>query len=165
MKTASKWKISGAAAVLVTASVVVVAATSTGGPTIEKVSEIVPAVSDQQGTTDQLPKPVAETFAPAGIDPADTRFVGESTDLKYYAAPLGDEEICLITVNGQGSAVMMGCTLVEGFEGLRVANGDMTEEAWLVAATGAQKALDSADRNEWVQTAPNFLVKSASQRD
>lgn len=165
MKTTSKWKISGAAAVLMAASVAVVAGSSPSGPTIEKVSEIVPAVSEQQSKMDQLPKSAAKTFAPVGIDPTATRFVGESTDLKYFAAPLGNKEICLITVNGQGSAVMMGCTLVKGFEGLRVANGDKTEEAWLVAAPGAQKALDSADRSQWVQTAPNFLVKSASQRN
>lgn len=163
MKTASKWKISGAAAVLAAASVAMIATSSTGGPKIENVSDIVPSFSGEQRVADQLPKSAARTFAPAGIDSETTRFVGESTVLKYYAAPLGNEEICLIAVDGQGSATQMGCTIVKGFEGLRVANGEMTEQAWLVAATGAEKTLDSVDRREWKQTAPNFLVKSASQ--
>lgn len=165
MKTARKWRISGAIALVATACGAVIASSSTGGPPIEKASEIVPAFSEQQGKVDQLPAPAAMTFLPAGIDPATTRLVGESTEFKYYAAPLGGEEICLITVNGQGSAVMMGCTVVKGFEGLRVSLRDKTGDAWLVAATGAEKALDSTDRSQWVQTAPNFLVRSDSQRE
>ncbi|GHD11017.1 hypothetical protein [Zhihengliuella salsuginis] len=159
MKTARRWRIAGAAAVLAVGST---ALAGCSGPTYDDASEIVPSFAGEQAAKDHLPEP-ADTFIPEDMDPAKTRLVGQSADLQYFAAPLGDEEICLIPVNGQGDATMMGCTSVDGFGGLRVANGDKTEEAWLVATSEAQEILSGVDQSQWEQKSPNLLVKNAPE--
>lgn len=121
------------------------------GPQVESASEIVPSLTAEQRTKDQLPAPAAEIFSSESVAPASTRFVGQSDDFQYFTALKGDEEICLIPVDDQGGADMMGCTYVTGFEGLGVAFGYDDEEARLVTPARAEKAMNGADGAGWEQ--------------
>ncbi len=156
-----RWKPALSAALIVGAGSAVIAASAPGWQRIEKAADIVPAMSTTQQASDQLPAKAAKTFAPTGIDLGSTRFLGRGKNLEYYAAPLGSDRICIVTVGSGGIGKMMGCTLLKGFEeyGLRVANPDKSEEAWLLVPNCMQVAVSKDASVKWAEKANNFLVK------
>jgi hypothetical protein len=162
---ARKWKIPAAIALGIGVSATLIAASTSSGPTIKSAADIVPSLAHAQLVSDKLPEAAAKAFRGTGIDPANTRYLGNNENLQYFSVPQGSDKICVITVGADGRGLGMSCTYVEGFEayGLSVANPDKTNEAWLVATAGMKKALSSSTSNgQWVQKTPNFLVKSSA---
>lgn len=159
-----KWKIALTAVAVAGVGVAAVAASSPSEHAVGKAADIVPAMASQQQLSDRLPESAAKTFSSTGIDPASVRLVGKTTNLQYFAAAMGSDQICIVTVGQDGSGQMMGCTFVKGFEGygLRVANPDKSEEAWLVVP-GSTQAAAASDPEKWDATAPNFLVKGSTR--
>lgn len=144
-----KWKIALTAVAVAGVGVAAVAASSPSEHAVGKAADIVPAMASQQQLSDRLPESAAKTFSSTGIDPASVRLVGKTTNLQYFAAAMGSDQICIVTVGQDGSGQMMGCTFVKGFEGygLRVANPDKSEEAWLVVPGSTQAAAASDPEN------------------
>lgn len=128
-------------------------------------TRIVDSLTRAQTATDKLPASALATLPKSGdfaIDPSQTRLVGHSQSLTYYAAPAGDK-ICLIPVNAKGEGPYVGCTLLQGFEGygLKFETPDRKEAGWLVVPAGATKSLDSVRADAgWSQESPNFLVRN-----
>ncbi|MFK0008176.1 hypothetical protein ACIQTZ_14085 [Paenarthrobacter sp. NPDC090520] len=159
-----KWKIAVTVVAVAGVSVAAVAATSPSENAVEKALDIVPAMGVQQQVSDRLPEAASKTFSPTGIDLASVRLVGKTTNAQYFAAAMGTDQICIVTAGHDGSGQMMGCTFVKGFEGygLRVANPDKSEEAWLVVP-GSTQAAAASDPGKWDATASNFLVNETSR--
>jgi hypothetical protein len=128
-------------------------------------TRIVDSLSRAQTETDKIPAPAMATLPKGGhitIDPSQTRLVGHSQSLTFYAAPAGDK-ICLIPVNSKGEGPYVGCTMLKDFEsyGLKFETPDRKEAGWLVVPAGANKSLDSVKSDAgWSQAAPNFLVRN-----
>lgn len=155
-----KWKIALSAAVVAGVGAAAIAASSPAEHAVGKASDIVPSMTVQQQPTDRLPDAASKTFASTGIDLGSVRLLGKTTNLEYFAAGMGTDQICIVTVGQGGTGQMMGCAFVKGFEGygLRVANPDKSEEAWLVVP-GTTEVAASTEPGKWNVAATNFLVK------
>ncbi|MHA7156536.1 hypothetical protein ACX8Z7_00630 [Glutamicibacter endophyticus] len=146
-------------ALITVLSLPMVVACSSAESKIPRASQIVPGFSDVQTATDKLPPEVHATFDGVGIADANSRQVGESGGIRYFAGTREDAEICLVAVELPSTPLMMGCTEIAGFRGLRIKATERAQEAWLVVPGKASEALDSADSETWEQVAPNLLVK------
>lgn len=137
-------------------------------------ARIIPSLSEPQKDTDKIPTtvnpelfsgmPVQDASGRRGIDPTTTRRVGQSATLTYYAAPAGDDMICMIGVDTKtGTSDGAGCAMLKNFEtwGMKTETADGTEAAWLMVPAAVKKYLESvSDESGWVQQSPNFLVRN-----
>jgi len=135
-------------------------------------SRILTTLSEPQQANDKVPMAFQDTdgtivqrdvLKPIGVDAANTRRVGQTRTLTYYAAPAEGDKICVIdVVTAKQTVNSAGCTLLKSFEsyGLKTVTPDGKESAWLVVPAGVEKSLESvADEPGWKQQAPNFLVR------
>lgn len=168
------WMGTGALAgvgLLAGASMLVTALAPTPPDRFLDATRIIPNLSEPQKETDKIPSAVNPEFVSKvfdgsvqkDIDPAATRRVGNSATLTYYAAPAGDDMICIITVaTSTGTSDGLGCVKLSNFEtsGMKVEIADGTEAGWLMVPAAVEKNLESV-KNEpgWTQQAPNFLVR------
>lgn len=133
-------------------------------------TRIIPSLSEPQKDTDKIPPTVdpesvsgiVDGSARKNIDPTKTRRVGQSATVTYYAAPAGDDMICLIDVKtATGTYNGLGCAMLHNFErfGIKVEASDKTEGAWLLVPEAVEKNLESVKNQPgWTRQAPNFLV-------
>lgn len=161
----NKWKLTGVLAVSTGAFVCIIAATSSAPPPISAVSDVVPSFSKSQSVNDKLPDSVLAAFATTGADLENSRFLGSGANLKYFAVAKDAGEICIVTVQIPAKPSGMGCTTLKGFEtyGLRVANAEQTEQAWLVSPKGTDRALKTTGTQDssgagWQQVSSNLLI-------
>lgn len=135
-------------------------------------SRIITTLSEPQKDSDKVPMSFLDAdgtvvehdvLNPIGVDPASTRWVGETSTLTYYAAPAEGDKICVIDVVTKTKTVnSAGCTLLKSFEsfGLKTVTPNGKESAWLVVPAGVEKSLESvADEPGWEQQGPNFLIR------
>lgn len=135
-------------------------------------SRFIPSLSEPQKETDKIPATVnpelysgilvQDESGRRDVDPTMTRRVGHSATLTYYAAPAGEDLICMIGVDtATGTSDGAGCTLLKNFEGYGLKAEYGSETAWLMVPAAVEKNLESV-KNEagWTQQAPNFLVRN-----
>lgn len=81
--------------------------------------------------------------------------------MTYFAAPLGDIDLCVITVGPVADDLSMSCTPVHGVAtyGLRAENLEYGEQAWLIGSEGQSAHLTATEG--WDQEAVNFFVRNS----
>ena len=139
-------------------------------------SRIIPSLSEPQKDTDKIPATVnpelfsymmVDPVSRRDIDPTETRRIGQTSAQTYYAAPAGDDYICMIGVDKKtGTSDGAGCVWLKNFEsyGMKSVTADGKESVWLMVPAGAKKNLDSVkDEPGWTRQAPNFLVRDLNQ--
>jgi hypothetical protein len=139
-------------------------------------SRIIPSLSEPQKDTDKVPATVnpelfsymmVDPVTRADIDPTKTRRVGQTSAQTYYAAPAGDDFICMIGVDIKtGTSDGAGCVMLKNFEsyGMKSVTPDGKESVWLMVPAGVKKNLESVkDEPGWTQQAPNFLVRDLNK--
>lgn len=139
-------------------------------------TRIIPSLSEPQKDTDKLSAAVMDIYGHVeaqtpgqdaivrrDIDPSKTRRVGQSDTFTYYAAPAGDDLICMIPVDAKGEAHGKGCAMLNNFDGsgMKLVFLDGKEAGWLMVPAAVEKNLESVeDEPGWTQQAPNFLVRN-----
>ncbi|MBT2515439.1 hypothetical protein [Arthrobacter sp. ISL-30] len=129
-------------------------------------SRIIPSLSNPQQEADKVPAEIMSRLdrdGYIGIDPSQTRRLGEVDGITFYGVAAGDK-ICMIPVDATGKDNgSMGCGLVKNAEsgGLKLEYRATSQAAWLVVHGAAEKSLESVKGERgWSQLAPNFLVRS-----
>jgi hypothetical protein len=170
------WLSAGAlagAGLLAGTTVLVTASAPTPPDRFLDATRIIPSLSEPQKDTDKIPATVnPELFSHMlaqdasgrrDIDPTKTRRIGHTETRTYYAAPAGDDMICMIGVNTKTeTSDGAGCVMLTNFEtsGMKMVTPDGTEAAWLMVPAGVDKNLESVkSETGWSQQAPNFLVR------
>lgn len=136
-------------------------------------SRIIPSLAEPQKETDKVPAFILDTDGRAiahdavsslGIDPLETRRVGQTRTYTYYAAPAKGDMICVIDVVTQTNTVEgSGCGMLKNFEsyGMKSVTPDGKESAWLLVPAAVEQTLESVvEEPGWEQQAPNFLVRN-----
>ncbi|BCW17505.1 hypothetical protein NtRootA9_02130 [Arthrobacter sp. NtRootA9] len=162
----------GGAGLLTGTAFLVTASAPTPPDRFMDASRIITTLSEPQRETDRVPLAFQnmdgsivehDVLKPLGVDPANTRRVGQSSTLTYYAAPADGDKICIVDVVTTTQTVhSAGCTALKSFEsfGLKSVAPDGKEAAWLIVPAGAEKSLESvANEPGWKQQAPNFLIR------
>jgi hypothetical protein len=135
-------------------------------------ARIIPSLSEPQKDTDKIPATVnpelfsymmVDPVSRRDIDPMKTRRIGQTSAQMYYAAPAGDDYICMIGVDKKtGTSDGAGCVWLKNFEsyGMKSLSADGKESVWLMVPAGVKKNLESVkDEPGWTQQGPNFLVR------
>lgn len=135
-------------------------------------SRIIPSLAEPQKDTDKIPATVnpelfsymmVDAVSRRDIDPTKTRRIGHTSAQTYYAAPAGDDYICMIGVDKTtGTSDGAGCVWLKNFEsyGMKSVSADGKESVWLMVPAGVKKNLESVkDEPGWTQQGPNFLVR------
>jgi hypothetical protein len=173
------WLSAGAlagAALLTGTSVLVTASAPAPPDRFLDASRIIPSLAEPQKDTDKVPATVApglfshmmvDSVTRRDIDPTKTRRVGQTSAKTYYAAPAGNDFICMIGVSKKtGTSDGAGCVMLRNFEsyGMKWVTADGKESVWLMVPAGAKKNLESVkDEPGWTQQAPNFLVRDLNK--
>jgi hypothetical protein len=136
----------------------------------------VPSLSEPQKDTDKIPatvNPELFSYMMVGpvtrrdIDPTKTRRIGQTSANTYYAAPAGDDYMCMIGVDTKtGTSDGAGCVWLKNFEsyGMKSVSPDGKESVWLMVPAGVKNNVESVkDEPGWTQQAPNFLVRDLNK--
>ena len=138
-------------------------------------TRIIPSLSEPQKDTDKVPATVSPLFdymmvdwvTRRDIDPTKTRRIGETSAQTYYAAPAGNDYMCMIGVDKKtGTSDGAGCVWLKNFEsyGMKSVSADGKESVWLMVPAGVKKSLESVkDEPGWTQQAPNLLVRDLNK--
>lgn len=114
----------GGAGALLAGLGLTVSVASINGSTIESAADIVPSIDRAQLPEDRLLAAAYDALAGTGLVAGNARFLAQGKALTYFAAPLGDIDLCVITVGPFADDLSMSRTPVDGFAtyGLRVEN-------------------------------------------
>lgn len=165
------------AGLLASTMVLVTASAPTPPDRFLDATRIIPSLSEPQKDTDKVPATVnpdifghmmVDPVTRADIDPTKTRRVGQTTAKTYYAAPAGNDYICMTGVDKKtGTSDGAGCVWLKNFEsyGMKSVTADGKESVWLMVPAAMEKNLESVENEPgWTQQAPNFLVRDNNQQ-
>ena len=144
---------------IIPAAALVAAAVAVGGAglgksTVSTPSDIIAGLSRSQAPDDKLPKEALQLVS-GKIAPDATRKLSAEAGTAYYAAPMDQDKVCLITVPAQ-TEPSLGCALVQGFEGagLQYESPDKANKAWLTVT------MADSEKDQWRQVNDNFYVSA-----
>ncbi|MEJ5867982.1 hypothetical protein WDV85_09555 [Pseudokineococcus sp. 5B2Z-1] len=140
---------------------------TTAGPSTEgdvALETLVPALGELQGDQDRLPG--AERTGPVdvGVDPASTRYLGETRRARYWVALTDEGAVCLVDAFGTREAEALGSTctspraFADGGIQTRTTSSTTTATGYLVPRGFAVE--DAGTDVDWAVVADNLLAPS-----